>query len=1755
MLIKEKARLVLVGVLTFCLVFTSTPVVALSLLAANPTNAYAENFTTSTDEKGNKEVPSPEESKSTSPKNASLPSEEASETPLESSSGSLNNTAPESETQHQSAQNNPSNTSGNAPIPNNPKATTDSKSLIDASDTGSSTEEHSNRNAKEFNTNEYVKNFKLTLESGDITKSYNLSNGEHIDITNDFPDGLSRSTTYVGVITLDIKALAEATNEYPLVPGDTITCDFPDILRPNSTMTGRLRDASADWDSQHNGVGNYTIKDGKLTLSYDEGYIVEKSGKILTSSIKFSGSFDTSTQSEDTFDFNLTFGSITIGARFTKLEIVRNLSIEKTGEIISDTSYRNGSARIDSEDNLTYTVKVTAGEDNTHTLTHVKVTDVFNGDSQNKVDLSTMKLTEATIDGKDIAPRCIPLYDDQNRVYGWDIGNLPAGESASLTFKIKINKEGISGAVKSAKEASPQTSAEIARTIKNTASASADSVPAVTDDYSTAVKNTVSIGKSTSNYDYKTQSQYFSITVTAPSSNRYTEYNVPIYDSAESISDTKHLEYCGISAMSVRHADGSSESLTWDNFSQGGGVWSATIPEIRPGDTISIKSFIKFKDSFFETLQSENSVAGDNYMLNRIRIGAGVTSKSFYANDLNYESDYSTFSLTKKWLYKNSPTINSNGTVTWTITGNEQRTLTNPKNAAGQTITDTLGPNQVFEQGNATVTFYNQDNTIAGRDLIPLQEGSTSFSYTIPEQYGTCGFVITYQSKITDWDTYVGPAKSYTNSVSGLWDWRTNTSTSVRARVASMSKNFIKQADDWPQWKTSIYSELENGDVYTDSSRQGVSYLYFTQDDLNATTLKIDNIAIDPSLYELVPTTSNEDGKYLGFTLTFKGTVGVDENGTLIKPSKDHPLTIEYKTKMVNPPYQSSRDYYNDATLTAGEITDSDFDYCRRANKKELNKSVRSSSNGIITWFIQANYWGYSAQPDGTCIVTDTLPAGTEFISAVKINGKGDLEVQSITKNEDGTTTLILKLSNLGHDEVDKTHPSDSNGSYEFHFLVKTKITDEDYLYGTESKEFPFTNTVTLTDRYGNEKSASAQTNIHHAAMQKNMTYNETTAPYAQFSIELNKDKVDLAPDSDMVNVVDVSSDSLAVDPNSFEVINATTGDPIPFEIDASQMSENKITIKVPDDTYAKITYNAQVMGMTGKTVQVGNTAYFEGHERTVGSNTISQTVQVLKATGQAVSEPMIWFSKRNEAAAALGGAKFNLYAYNNSGNNAGDTSSWELIRSGLTSTGDNGKGIKIESLKIGALYKLVETSAPNGYVLNSNPYYFALYDADSEESPSVTYPSDLDQNKVFQGPSGSIVTAYNQPYSTVKFAKMSDDGTQLEGAKLEVHRADGTLATDNMDNPVTMVSSSTKTNEFILAPGEYTLVETEAPTGYDLAKEEHFVVTGNAERTITEHDKPVSVVTITDSSKKISLTITKQWKDADNIFLSRPEQVTVQLFEDDQPIENGKAVITPEGPDTILGTEDDWTVTFDDLAVMKHGKAVEYLVRELNPSPGYEVSYSKDEENSSNLIITNTLVAPPTTIPVRKEWIDDNNANNTRPESITLHLFANGADTGLTLNLKAEGPDGMLDTEDDWTGEFNNINLLKNGELISYTVREDTPKNYRLIETPQLPNSNVTAKTATYLDEETLGDDGFTLTNLFAPEPEPDPEPSSDPNPTPGSNDDENQNNGQENKEKPTALSKTNDSTPLFLIGVFGATVLIGASGIAIATRKRKRN
>ena len=77
------------------------------------------------------------------------------------------------------------------------------------------------------------------------------------------------------------------------------------------------------------------------------------------------------------------------------------------------------------------------------------------------------------------------------------------------------------------------------------------------------------------------------------------------------------------------------------------------------------------------------------------------------------------------------------------------------------------------------------------------------------------------------------------------------------------------------------------------------------------------------------------------------------------------------------------------------------------------------------------------------------------------------------------------------------------------------------------------------------------------------------------------------------------------------------------------------------------------------------------------------------------------------------------------------------------------------------------------------------------------------------------------------------------------------------------------------------------------------------------------------------------------------------------------------------------------------------------------------------SLTFTNTYEknAPATTsVTVTKEWVDDNNSFNTRPDSVTVNLLKDGKETGKTLTL----------TKDNWSGSFTDVFAGGN-----YTVSE----------------------------------------------------------------------------------------------------------------------
>lgn len=1547
---------------------------------------------------------------------------------------------------------------------NEPAGTERSAETVDAASAGPSSSDAA-RAPETFDGNNYLTNLKLSLRAGEISRVYELKPGETVDTRKDFPNGLPRSVKYSAELNIDTMAMLEAQGKYPFVTGDKVTVRVPDLIHTGAATKGRLHDSTAECDSANNGVGDYEVtRDAEghniLTITYDDGYVAEKSGKILSSSVKLSGGFDTSKETTDSFDTTLTFGALNVLAQFSKLEVIRNLSIEKTcatdeqgpyaGSHSSPDYPRAGGASLDADGYLTYTVALKAGQDNTYKLNNVQVTDVFDGESKSKVDLSTMKLEKVLVDGENKTSSAVALNDTDGNVNGWNIGDLPIGASATVTFKVKLNKDGVTAAVDKAKAVDPASAAEDARTIKNTATAKADDMDPVSDDCSVIVKNYITASKWDASFDAATQRKHFRITVAAPLDNRYTQHDVPIHDYLSGSLDAKFYKASGIQSATVRHADGTTETVQCKNYSQDPNSmsWYATIPEVRPGDTVTIDAYLELDESYWTNPAGAGKVGCSSNQVNYVYVG-NIGVDGYRSSDLNQYYDYSIFLLVKNVIAKNDPAINSDGTVSWVITGNEYGKTRVQDNIGGLVLNDALGPNQEFTGNQATVTFYNEDGSVAGTDSIDLPAASTSFSYTIPAQYGTCSYKIAYTSKITDWESYVGPAKSYTNSVNGV----TGT-TSHRARVAAMTKKFVRQADDWSQWQTSIYSELEAGDTYADVFQNGTSCMYFTQSDLNAITLSIDGVAVDTDLFQIEPLQASFAGeRFDSYKITFKGDVAVKKDGKTLKPSKDHPLVIGYKAHMVNPS-AGSRTYYNYATLTAGTVVDTDGDYCMRANDVELNKSVESSSNGNITWLVRANAAGYASQPDGTCVITDTLPKGVTFESLEKQKGVGEVESVTPVVNDDGTTTLTIKTRDLYHDEVCKDHPRNNNGSpaNALYLLIKTKVTDSEFLYGSESKDFRFTNNVSLNDRYGNPKMASATTTIKHVAMRKGMVYNEATAPYAEFSIEANNDKLDLNPDGDTVGIVDESSKNLAVDLTSIEVVNAKTGDPVVFTVDASKMADNQFTVTVPDKTHVKITYKAQVLGPVGSNVGISNSAYFKGHKTTKGESTIEKTVSVLNASGLVVSVPMVWFSKKDESAKALGGATYRLDAYDEA------TGTWNKLRSNVVSTDDNtAKGVKVEDLEIDKLYRLVETEAPAGYVLDATPHFFVLY---SDAAPTVAYPDDVNPDDVFQGPSGSLISAYDMPYTPVRFVKTSDDGVQLAGAEFSVYPVaeDGTVgndpALDEDGNQVSFISSADAASEFKLAPGTYQLRETKAPAGYDTAEPVTFEVKGDANRTVMVNGKTVQSGTadavtgglgMTDRTAKTSLRVTKSWDDCGNFDGVRPKSATVQLFA------NGVAV---EGKTATLTADNGWTINFDGLNVMKRGKKVSYTVKEIDPqtgdvvdsgstlSCGYKVTVSDTSGDVASgaaahysVDLTNAYVPKTTSVTVNKTWDDANDQDGVRPMTATFQLFADGQ--------PVQGKTASLSAGNNWTATIDGLAAAhRDGTAIVYTVKEIDPNN-----------------------------------------------------------------------------------------------------------------
>lgn len=106
-----------------------------------------------------------------------------------------------------------------------------------------------------------------------------------------------------------------------------------------------------------------------------------------------------------------------------------------------------------------------------------------------------------------------------------------------------------------------------------------------------------------------------------------------------------------------------------------------------------------------------------------------------------------------------------------------------------------------------------------------------------------------------------------------------------------------------------------------------------------------------------------------------------------------------------------------------------------------------------------------------------------------------------------------------------------------------------------------------------------------------------------------------------------------------------------------------------------------------------------------------------------------------------------------------------------------------------------------------------------------------------------------------------------------------------------------------------------------------------------------------------IDYTVSKVWKDYNDIDMIRPTNVKVKLLADGVEI---------EGNEIILSSDNNWTYTFNNLPEYKNGKKIVYTVEEAIPD-GYEANY--DYSNNNKVVITNQHNVEFTSVKVIKNW------------------------------------------------------------------------------------------------------------------------------------------------------------------------------------------
>lgn len=621
-------------------------------------------------------------------------------------------------------------------------------------------------------------------------------------------------------------------------------------------------------------------------------------------------------------------------------------------------------------------------------------------------------------------------------------------------------------------------------------------------------------------------------------------------------------------------------------------------------------------------------------------------------------------------------------------------------------------------------------------------------------------------------------------------------------------------------------------------------------------------------------------------------------------------------------------------------------------------------------------YW----QADGTLIDSWTNP--TDYAGSFDLSSPENF---TVAQSADGKT-LIFTIKNL--DQI----PDKVKENYQtigiFYALQLTQ--DTDWGNKLESSKV-YQNTANWTGV--GEASAKITVKCNDTYLDKKVE--QSSNGRLTYTVDINPDGLTLNPQSTVITLYDtftVNKRGTAIlDRSSIKLYDYTVNhDTEDYTLTTDEKKEDSevthynMTLTVRDGkhytfTYTYIVDRSQVNSnddVTAENKARITAVWQEADDKKITSSAGGGSV------GANDGELTLYKVDKNSENKVLQGAEFELTAYNN------QNSSWDTAQKVTARTDEKGEitfvpitgtnTISKVYVSADTLYKLVETKAPNGYVLDAKPLYFIWMRNDASEPAKqkeayktatgktkateaadpdvtnykdVTYfqtgrsyerkftnaPMQLEFEKVWADENGKIMS----PPDGVKEIKLNVyKYTEAEFDKNKATLVQTvTLNTDHQWRETLHLTDSDENTR-------YYVEEVDVPAGYQVT------YTNNAKEQTQLGYADGDKVTVTNQKRPTKLTVYKNWCDQNGTPTSNSTVTEISVTLHGKPKEGMAGENTTQT--ATLTAERGWKHVFEKLDP-------DYLYTvEESPIPGFTVSYSYPEGSSDvapggTVTITNT--------------------------------------------------------------------------------------------------------------------------------------------------------------------------------------------------------